>query len=145
MQTISANTYISLTSFIYLTLFFRSNTFNVKRRTWDVVCGILYKHSFLNANLKKQSVTQNMVYFECLLRLGVKRKNVVNNADKSSLRAPWQNGPSNIKHTEQHKTRRTPSRNSHSELAMFLCFSDFSIFMFLWFLKWYFPRNVKLG
>jgi len=33
----------------------------------------------------------------------VQRKNVVNNVDISSLRAPWQNGPYKIKHTEQNK------------------------------------------
>jgi len=33
----------------------------------------------------------------------VQRKNVVNNVDMSSLRAPWQNGPYKSKHTEQHK------------------------------------------
>ena len=33
----------------------------------------------------------------------VHRKNVVNNVDTSSLRAPWQNGPYTEKHTEQHK------------------------------------------
>jgi len=37
----------------------------------------------------------------------VQRKNVVNNVDKSSLRAPCQKGPYTNKHTEQHKTRRT--------------------------------------
>ena len=32
-----------------------------------------------------------------------KEKNVVNNVDMSSLRAPCQNGPYKNQHTEQHK------------------------------------------
>ena len=43
----------------------------------------------------------------------VQRKNVINNVDKSSLRAPWQNGPHKNQHTERHKTRRTPWCNRH--------------------------------
>jgi len=33
----------------------------------------------------------------------VQRKNVVNNVEMSSLRAPWQNDLYKNKHTEQHK------------------------------------------
>jgi len=33
----------------------------------------------------------------------VQSKNVVNNVDMSSLRAPWQNGPYINQHTEPHK------------------------------------------
>jgi len=33
----------------------------------------------------------------------VQRKNVANNVDMISLRAPWQNGLYEEKHTEQHK------------------------------------------
>ena len=33
----------------------------------------------------------------------VQRKNVVNNVDMSSLRAPWQNGPYKNQHIERHK------------------------------------------
>jgi len=32
-------------------------------------------------------------------------KNVVNNVDKSSLRAPWQNGPYTNKHKDRHNKR----------------------------------------
>jgi len=74
----------------------------------------------------------------------VQRKNVVNNVDMSSLRAPWQKGPYTNKHTEkhrttqnglytnkhtekhknpeQHKNTRTP-RHRHLK-TYFLCFSD---------------------
>jgi len=41
----------------------------------------------------------------------VQRKNVVNNVDKSRLKAPWQIGSYRNKHTGQHKTHRTPRRN----------------------------------
>ena len=34
----------------------------------------------------------------------VQRKNIVNNVDRSSLRAQWQNGAYKNKHIEQHKT-----------------------------------------
>ena len=33
------------------------------------------------------------------------RKNVVNNVDMSSLRAPWQNSPYKNQHTERYKNR----------------------------------------
>jgi len=36
----------------------------------------------------------------------VKRKNVVNDVDMSSLRAPWQNGPYENKHSEQQHVER---------------------------------------
>jgi len=42
-------------------------------------------------------------------------KNVVINVDMSSLWAQLQNGPYKNKHTEQHKTCRTPKSNRHSE------------------------------
>ena len=53
----------------------------------------------------------------------VQRKNVVNNVDKSSLWAPWQNGPYK-KHTEHHKTRSKQGRNRHKEITIF-CVSRF--------------------
>jgi len=34
----------------------------------------------------------------------VQKRNVVNNVDMSSLRAPWQNGQYKNQHTERHKT-----------------------------------------
>jgi len=44
----------------------------------------------------------------------VQRKNVANNVDKSSLIAPWQNGPY-IKHLEHHEACRTTKRNRYLE------------------------------
>jgi len=44
-----------------------------------------------------------------------KEKYAVNNVERSSLRAPWQNCPYKNKHIEQHNTRRTTGRNMHSE------------------------------
>jgi len=40
----------------------------------------------------------------------------------SSLREPWQNGPSKNHHTEQHKTRGTPRRNIQLEKQQLLVF-----------------------
>jgi len=45
----------------------------------------------------------------------VQRKNVVNSVDMSSLRAPWQKGPYENKHTEQHKNTWTPRQQTHQE------------------------------
>jgi len=45
------------------------------------------------------------VYCYIINLSNVRRKNVVNNVDMSSLREPWQNGPYKNKHTEQHKRR----------------------------------------
>ena len=59
----------------------------------------------------------------------VQRKNAVNNVDKSSLWAPWQNGPykntQNITKHEYTKTQQT-FRNNY-----FLCFSFFSVFFLI--------------
>jgi len=64
----------------------------------------------------------------------VQRKNVVNNDDMSSLRAPRQNDPYKTQHTEQHKTRRTPRRNRHLyKNIIFFVFSDVS-FLFIFYL-----------
>ena len=61
----------------------------------------------------------------------VQRKDVVNNVDMSSLKAPWQYDPHKNKHIKQHKTHRTPKCNRHSE-KMFLCV--FRIFLYLFFI-----------
>jgi len=49
----------------------------------------------------------------------VQRNNVVNNADRSSLRAPWQNGPYKNKHIEQHKnnTEHRDVRDNKNKLC----------------------------
>ena len=55
-----------------------------------------------------------------------KGKNVVNNVDMSSLRAPWQNGPYKNQQNNK-KTRRTPSRNRHSGKKNLCVFFGFFI------------------
>ena len=60
------------------------------------------------------------------------RRNVVYTVDMSSLRAPWQNGPYKIQHTEQHKTRRTPRRSRHLEKNLVLVFFWFFYFLFIY-------------
>jgi len=65
----------------------------------------------------------------------VQRKNVVNNVYKSSLRAQWQNGSYKFKHTEQHKTHRTPRRNIHSEYTIFVFFEVFYFYFTYQFLN----------
>jgi len=44
-----------------------------------------------------------------------KEKNVANNEDMSSLRAPRQNGLYTNKHLEKHQTRRTTRHNRYLE------------------------------
>jgi len=51
----------------------------------------------------------------------VQRKNVVNNADTPSLRAPWLNAPYTNTRPEQHELCRTTMRNRHSEQTILLC------------------------
>ena len=50
----------------------------------------------------------------------VQRKNVVNNVDMSSLRAPWKMACTNTQHTERHKTRRIPWRNMNFFVLAFV-------------------------
>jgi len=67
----------------------------------------------------------------------VQRKNVVNNVDKSSLRAPWQNGPYTQNDT---KTRRTPYCNRHLENKTIFCI--FPIFLFYLLFHLYFLNEI---
>ena len=65
----------------------------------------------------------------------VQIKNVVNNADISSLRTPWQKGPYKNKHGEQRKNMWTLRRNRHLQ-KMSVCRTFLSLFLiYLWFLK----------
>ena len=43
------------------------------------------------------------------------KEKCINNVDRSSLRAPKQNGPYKNKHIDQHKTHKTTGRNRHLE------------------------------
>jgi len=67
-------------------------------------------------------------------------KNVVNNIDMSSLRAPWQKGRYKNKHTKQHTNTWTPRRNLHLENNYVLCFADFFKFI-INYLKWILQEN----
>ena len=60
----------------------------------------------------------------------VQRKNVVNNVDMSSLRAPWQNGPYKNNTQNDTKTRTTPCSNRHLDKTIVLCLSD--VFPFIY-------------
>jgi len=62
----------------------------------------------------------------------VQRKNVVNNVDLSSLRAPWQNGPYKNKHTEQHKNTQNTKTQQTFRKNYSVVF--FRIFLFLFFI-----------
>ena len=48
-----------------------------------------------------------------------KLKNVANNVDRVSLRAPLQNGPYKNKHLEQHETGKITRRNRQNKLLFF--------------------------
>ena len=67
----------------------------------------------------------------------VQRKNVVNNADVSSLRAPRPifNGPYKNQHTDQHNkhAERQDATDSLTKNYILLCFSDFN-FLFSFFI-----------
>jgi len=55
----------------------------------------------------------------------VQRKNVANNVDMSSLRAPWQKSPYKNQHTEQHKnTWNTKTQHTLRKINLFfwVCF-----------------------
>ena len=85
---------------------------------------------YIVPNVIKRTVFITVVYFYYNINgRDVQRKNAVNYVDKSSLWAPWQNGPykntQNITNTEYTKTQHT-LRNNY-----FLCFSDFSVFFLI--------------
>ena len=58
----------------------------------------------LNAYIYRVKLFLNQANYNTLILSwrDVQRKNDVNNAVMSSLRAPWQNGPLKNQHTEQH-------------------------------------------
>jgi len=61
----------------------------------------------------------------------VQIKNVVNNVDMSSLRAPWQNGPYKTYTQNDTKTRTTSWRNRHLEKkTTYFVFFGFFFFIF---------------
>jgi len=61
----------------------------------------------------------------------VETKNVANNVDMSCLRAPWQNGPYKNQHKGRHKNSYNIMTQQTFRKHIFLCFSDFSVFYFL--------------
>ena len=69
-------------------------------------------------------------YNTCINWRDVQRKNVINNVDVSSIRAPWQNGPYKSKHTEQHKNTQNTKTQKTFSINYVLCFSDFFYFYF---------------
>jgi len=81
----------------------------------------------------------------------LQRKNVVNNVDKSSLSAPWQNGPyrkhTEHQRTEHNKTRSIQRHNRHLEITICCVFRIFLgfFFNFQFSITWRTsPKNVEL-
>jgi len=69
-----------------------------------------------------------IVIAKCNINGGdVQRKNVVNNVGKSSLWAPWQNGP--YKNT-QNITKHRVNKDATDIKKLFFVFFDFSVFYF---------------
>ena len=61
------------------------------------------------------------------------KKNVVNNVDMSSFRAPWQHGPYKIQHTERHKnTLNTTTQQTFREKnTLYFVFLELVFFIFI--------------
>jgi len=58
----------------------------------------------------------------------IQRENVVNNVDRSSLRAPWQNGTFKNKHIEQHKNAEKPDVTDIQNKLLIVFWILFSFF-----------------
>ena len=116
----------------YCNSFYNVNLFsilNVLRDLWSIIRVKRYKPSIFKRCSNKYCCKH---YRQVNINWrDVQRKNVVNNVDMSSLRAPWQNGPYKNQHTERQKARRTPWRNIHLEKTI-LCVC-FWFFFFLFF------------
>jgi len=88
-------------------------------------CVHVYFHSVRNIPQERKRlliIIFNVCVHNCKWRQ-VQRKNVVNNVDMSSLRAPWQNDPYKNKHTEQHNnTKNTKTHQTFRFVCVYRIF-----------------------
>ena len=104
--------------FILPTSYVHALSYKLKYCWWILT---KYMYWFFYPYINKQSYCVVNIHWR-----NVQRKNVVNNVDMSSLRAPWQNDPYKNKQTEQHKTRRLIEFNKYNLLL--LVQSSFKVF-----------------
>ena len=88
--------------------------------------------------------TQKNVLLYNINGRNVQRKYVINNADKSRLKASRQKAPFTKTHPEQHELCRKTMRNRHSEQTILLCLFFSQLYLYFMFIKIIYPQNAKL-